>query len=273
VTGTVATNALATFTSSFTAPATPGTYAFKWRMSKGGVPFGQETTQITVVVSADAAQWIAKGGPAATVNAGSDFWINNTMKNTGTTTWTPAAGYSMMTQNPANNTTWGKNRAFLNTGSSIAPGQQTIVSVQLTAPITPGTYNMQWQMDKSGAAFGEKSPISTVTVVQGPNNAQFVSQTGVPTTIVHGTTFNGTITMKNLGTTTWDGTYTLVPIGSNTFGIANIAAVSTAQNANDAFAATFTAPAAPGTYTFQMRMSVGGVKFGQASTLVTITVT
>ena len=103
----------------------------------------------------------------------------------------------------------------------------------------------------------------TITVVQGPDNAQFISQPGVPTTIAHSATFNATITMKNLGTATWDNTYALTAIGTNNFGVASIASGSVVQNANGTFTATFTAPVAPGTYTFQMRMKHGATLFGQ----------
>jgi hypothetical protein len=275
---TVAAGATGTFpgagAQTFTAPATPGTYTFQWRMAHGATKFGQPTPLITIVVSsADASQYISRTGPL-TVNAGQDFYIQNLMKNTGVTTWSTGTGYSIMTVYPANNdTTWTATRGYLASGS-IAPGATGTFTASCRAPIIPGTsYMMQWQMDKNGVPFGEKSPLLNVIVVQGPDDAQFVSQTGVPTSIVHGTTFNATITMKNLGTATWDGTYSLASVGSNTFGIGNIVATSTAQNANKAFTATFTAPVTPGTYTFQMRMQHPTTKFGQPGTLVTITVT
>ncbi len=67
--------------------------------------------------------------------------------------------------------------------------------------------------------------------------------------------------------------YSLTSVGSNNFGVASIASGAVAPNANGTFSATFTAPSAPGTYTFQWRMSHNGVYFGQASLKVTITVT
>jgi hypothetical protein len=267
---TVAQNGTGTFTATFTAPATAGAYTFQWRTAHGSTKFGNPTTKVTIVVSADAGTYVSRTGPL-TVNAGADFWVQNTMKNTGTTTWTSSGGYSMMSIN--NDTTWTATRLYMPANSSIAPGSQATFTGLCTAPITPGTKTMQWQLDKSGVAFGEKSPLLTITIVVGPDDAQYISQTGVPTTIAHGATFNATVTMKNLGTATWGAGYTLVPIGSNTFGIASINAVSTAQNANDAFSATFTAPSTPGSYTFQMRMAHSGTKFGQPSVKVTITVT
>ncbi|HYE78582.1 MAG TPA: NBR1-Ig-like domain-containing protein, partial [bacterium] len=275
VSGTVAQGANYTFTQSFTAPATPGTYNFRWRMAQGAgnTPFGQESPNVSIVVSADAAQYISKTG-AVTVNAGQDFYVQYTMKNTGTTSWSTAAGYNMRSINPTDNTTWGRNRIYLPGTGSVAPGSSVTLTGLCTAPLTPGTYQMQWQMNKSTALFGEKTPLLTMTVVQGPNNAQYVSQTGLVHTVAAGATFNATITMKNLGTATWDATYLLVPIGSHAWGQAGgIASGSVAPNANGAFTATFTAPATPGTYTLQMRMSKAGTKFGQATPSFTITVT
>ena len=192
------------------------------------------------------------------------------MQNTGTTTWSAGTGYSMLLV-AANN--W--NRTIINLpGGTFAPGANVVLTGLCTSPITPGTYPMQWQMQKSGVPFGEKTPLANIVVTLGPDDAKFISQTGIPTTVVHSGTFTPMITMQNLGTATWAGpTYSLVPVGSSPFGVSSIPAPSTAQNANGVFSTTFTAPATPGTYTFQMRMVDGSAKFGQATTSVTITVT
>ena len=273
VTGTVAQNANAVFTHAFTAPATPGTYHFKWRMSHGGTPFGQETSDLAIVVSADAAHYVSKTG-AVTVNAGQDFFVQYTMQNTGTSTWSTATNFNLRSITPTDNLTWGKNRGYFPTNGTYAPGTSVTITIQCTAPFTPGTYNMQWQMNHIATLFGETTPLIVMTVVQGADGATFVSNSGVPASVVHSTTFSATVTMKNTGTATWSAAaYSLVPIGSNNFGQASIAAGTVAPNANGTFTATFTAPATPGTYTFQWRMSHSGTKFGQPSTTVTVTVT
>ena len=169
-------------------------------------------------------------------------------------------------------TNW--SRPTISLPSSVAPNANVTITGLCTSPITPGTYPIQWQMSKSGVKFGEKTPLVNVTVTLGPDDAAFVSQTGVPASVVHSTNFSATITMQNLGTATWSAaSYSLVPIGSNNFGVTSIAAGSVAQNTNGTFTANFTAPATPGTYTFQMRMADGATKFGQPTTSVTITVT
>jgi len=273
---TVAPNANGTFPAAsaqtFTAPAAAGTYTFQWKMAHGSTRFGTPTPKITItVVNGDASEYISRTG-ALTVSAGQDFYVQNLFKNTGITTWSTGTGYSMMTINPLNDNKWTVTRGYIASGS-IAPGSTGTFTALCTAPITPGTYSMQWHMDKSGTPFGETSPLLNITVNLGADDAQFVSQSGIPNTIVHGTTFNATVTMKNLGTATWGAGYTLNAIGNNNFNVASINAVTTAQNGTDAFSTTYTAPATPGTYTFQMRMAHNGTKFGQPSTTVTITVT
>ena len=239
-------------------------------MSHSGVKFGQATPALNIVVAADASQYISRSG-ATTANAGNDFSITYTMKNTGTTSWSAGAGYSMLTLNALNNTTWGTNRLTI-TGS-VAPGASYAFTRTVTAPVTPGSYNMQFQMNKNGTVFGQATPNTAIVVSQGPDDATYVSQS-VPTSVVHSHTFSATVTMKNTGTATWSGpTYSLGVLGTSNFGVPSISAPSTASGANGVFTATFTAPATPGTYTFICRMLDGPTRFGQASVLVNITVT
>jgi len=278
VPGNVAPNATATIVHAFTAPATPGTYHFQWKMAQNGNSFGDFGTDVVITVSADAAVYVSRSG-ATTIYAGADFYSQYTMQNVGTTTWTQATGYSMMSVNPANNTVWRINRLTIPAASTVTPGATVVATGLCTAPTTPGTYTMQWQMNKSGVAFGAQTPVQSMTVVNGADNATFVSQTGIPTTIVHGTTFNASIVMKNTGTGTWNtaGGYSLKsqnPLGNTNWGAATRAVTgSVAPNANATFSGVFTAPAAPGTYHFQWRMLHNTTNFGAFTTDVTITVT
>lgn len=272
VSGTVGTGASAVFTHAFSAPATPGTYHFSWRMLKGATFFGDQTPDIAVIVSADAAQFIGDSAPNS-INAGTDFYIQNTMKNTGSTTWSSAGGYYMMSLNPTNNLIWGRNRNYLSGTGSFAPGVQTAIYGLCTAPIAPGTYVMQWQMAKSGIAFGEPTPVRTIKVLQGPDDAQFAAQQGIPTSLPHSTSFGCYFVFKNLGTATWDSSYSLVPVSTSSFAGSSMVAPTTAAGLYGTFTPTFTAPSTPGTYHFQFRIAHNGVKFGQATTDVLITVT
>lgn len=274
---TTAPNANATFTQNFTAPTTPGTYQFQWRMHHS-VGFGDFSPSVTITVTADAAVFVSKTGPVQ-IDAGKDFYVQNTMKNTGTTSWSTGTGYAMMSQTPANNTTWGRNRIFLPGAGSVAPGATVTLTGLCTAPITPGTYAMQWQMSKSSTGFGQLTPLINIVVVQGANNAQYVSVTGLTHTMVHGTTFNATIVMKNLGTATWTSAsgyalQSMNPAGNTNWGVSSIPVTgSVAPNANATFTQTFTAPATPGTYQFQWRMGQSGTAFGEYTLNLTINVT
>ena len=128
------------------------------------------------MVSADAAHWVATSAQPTTVTAGTDFYAQYTMQNTGTTTWSNASGYSMMSVNPNNNTTWNRSIIYLPGASSFAPGANALITGTCMSPITPGTYTMQWQMELSGVPFGEKTPLASIVVTLGADDAQFVSQ-------------------------------------------------------------------------------------------------
>lgn len=84
------------------------------------------------------------------------------MKNTGTTTWTAAAGHrlaSLVAGSP-----WG-DRVNLNTTESIAPGKQKAFSIDVTAPQAAGIYSFQWRMIQEGVElFGPATPIVNVAV-------------------------------------------------------------------------------------------------------------
>ena len=256
----------------FTAPASPGSYTFQYQLANGSTGFGQKSTSVTIVVAAaDAAHYISNT-VATTMNAGTDFTASFTMENTGITTWSTASGYNLMSINPNNNTTWGQSHLILSGSTSVSPGQQAALTAPCTAPIMPGSYMMQWQMNKSGTVFGETTPSLNINVVQGPDDAQWVSTSSLPSTVGAGTTFSATITMKNLGTATWSSAYALLAVPTSNWGVPSIAAATVAPNANGTFTATFTAPSSPGAYSFRWRMSHSGTKFGQASPAATITV-
>jgi len=273
VTGTVAQNANAVFTHAFTAPSVPGTYHFKWRMSVGGVPFGQESSDLAVVVTGtDAAHYVSKTG-ALSVNAGQDFYVQYTMQNIGSGTWSSATNYNLRSIDPVDNLTWGKNRGYLPGTTTVAPQASVTITVLCTAPLIAGTYPMQWQMNHISTLFGDTTPLLSMTVTLGPDDASYVSETGIPTSFPHSTAFGCFFVMKNLGTATWSSAYTLVPITTPNFGVASITAPTTAPGASGTFGATFTTPATAGTYHIQFRMMHNGVLFGQATQSVTITVT
>jgi hypothetical protein len=90
------------------------------------------------------------------------------MRNVGSTTWTPAAGYRLGSQNPQDSTTFGTHRVLLPAGAQVAPWQEYDFVWQFQAPAMPGTYNFQWRMVHDGVQwFGDFTENVKVKVVSG----------------------------------------------------------------------------------------------------------
>ncbi|MGC9032741.1 MAG: right-handed parallel beta-helix repeat-containing protein, partial [Candidatus Woesearchaeota archaeon] len=78
------------------------------------------------------------------------------MKNFGVNTWTKAENYKLGSQNPQDNTNWSLNRIELSDSDSVGFLGEHKFSFQVTAPLTNGTYNFDWQMLREGVVwFGE----------------------------------------------------------------------------------------------------------------------
>jgi spore coat protein CotH len=117
------------------------------------------------------------------------------------------------------------------------------------------------------------------------DNAAFVSQSGVPSTLGAGQTATVSVTMKNTGTTTWTaaGEYKLTsraPRNNLIWGDNRIKldpSESIAKDQERTFVFTIVAPSVAGSYVFQWSMvndspGGGGAVFGATSTAVSITV-
>ncbi len=167
----VAPAAQTTFSFSVTAPTTPGTYNFQWRMKSATTLFGEQSGLIVVTVvagpppPADNAAFVSYANVPATMTPGQIVSVSVTMNNTGTTTWTVAGGYKLGSQNPQDNMTWGLNRVVLS--GSVAPAANNTFTFNITAPLATGSYNFQWRMINEGAAtfFGAASPNQVIQVV------------------------------------------------------------------------------------------------------------
>lgn len=136
----------------------------------------------------------------ATVLAGQQMPVSITMKNTGTTTW-PQNGPFELLPDPFTGGLWGG--YFPPLPSDVAPGGTVTFSFNVTAPPTPGTYNLSWRMSSNWGLMGDRSDNASVTVLAPSNQSEFVSQT-VPASMTAGEPYTVTIKMKNIGNTTWD---------------------------------------------------------------------
>jgi uncharacterized membrane protein len=274
-----------TFAFVVTAPSA-GTYNFQWRMVQDGVAwFGDLSANAVVTVNPPAAApnatFVSYSLPS-TINAGQQYSVSLTMRNTGGTTWTPGALYRLGSISPYDNTTWGSNRVGLASGDSVAPGQQKTFTWTITAPVA-GNYDFQWRMVQEGVMwFGDSSPLTVlnVSIAFGPPNASYVSRS-VPTTMTAGQQYSVSVTMRNSGGTTWSpgALYRLGAInphdnviwGMNRVDLA--AGDSIAPGQVRTFSWTVRAPTTPGQYNFQWRMVQDGVTwFGDSSANAVVTV-
>jgi RHS repeat-associated protein len=163
--GTTAPGANAAFSFNVTAPTTPGTYNFQWKMVQDGLEwFGALSTNAAIKVGLDNAALVSQSVPS-TMAAGQSYAVSVTMQNTGSTTW--AAGtVGIGSQNAQGNTTWGPSK--VNLASPVAPSAQTTFNFNVTAPATPGSYNFQWKMvEGTNGWFGAQSTNVAVNVTAG----------------------------------------------------------------------------------------------------------
>ncbi len=148
------------------APGIAGNFNFQWQMRSGAGAFGEASTNVIepVLKKAHAARFLSQA-TSTTVKAGQQFWVQVSMKNVGTNTWSAAGGYSLrpVTGMP----TWGVTGVPVN--GSVLPGGSTTFLFAATAPGTPGTYKMEWQMYRTASFwtgfFGDTTPVKTITVV------------------------------------------------------------------------------------------------------------
>jgi hypothetical protein len=141
----------------------------------------------------------------------------------------------------------------------------------------------------SGILCGQQSPCQNTClsgsgcVEPGSMNAEFVSQTGVPTSMTSGQTATVSLTLKNTGGATWTSatSYKLGaqnPQDNTNWGLGRVLLAtkdSIALNGTKTFTFTITAPtvASPSTKNFQWQMLREGVAwFGAKSTNVAISV-
>jgi len=64
--------------------------------------------------------------------------------------------------NPKINNVWGIDNITLN--NAVIKGKTITYKFVITAPMTPGVYNFQWQLQSNGVAFGEQTPFISIKV-------------------------------------------------------------------------------------------------------------
>lgn len=110
------------------------------------------------------ASFVSQSVPSQ-MSAGRSYTVSVTLLNNGTSTWSKALQFSLGSQNPADNGTWGTGRVYLDPAAQIAPNQQRTFTFAVKAPSAAGSYNFQWQMLQEGVAwFGAQTPTVSVNV-------------------------------------------------------------------------------------------------------------
>src|SRR5690606_26828345 len=122
------------------------------------------------------AQFVSQSVPATMV-AGQSYPVSVTMYNSAVDSvddWT--GSFFLVSQNPANNTTWGLSSIQVNT--VVPVGTSHTFNFTVVAPSSPGTYNFQWRMrfGSSTRWFGDTTP-NVAVVVTAPNQLPTVSLT------------------------------------------------------------------------------------------------
>lgn len=153
-----------------TAPSTPGTYNFQWRMLQECIVwFGDLTPNVAVNVQAAPsrdAQILSQNIPA-TMTAGQTYPASVTVRNVGTLSWNPVGpqcnAYRLGTVNPYTNPLLPLTRVEL--PGAVTPGGQVTLNFTLAAPSTPGTHSFQMQMVQECVTwFGDLTPSASINV-------------------------------------------------------------------------------------------------------------
>lgn len=152
---------------------------------------------VALAASADNATFIGSPIPAS-MNVGQSYTVKITVKNTGTTTWTAAAGYKLVCTKGAS--TFGNNASYA-LPSNVKPKASVTFTVVMTAPMRKGTFTSSWQMSKGNAKFGTKLSKSVSVKIPALNSA--IVSTSIPSKMYASTKTTMTITMKNIGSTVW----------------------------------------------------------------------
>lgn len=96
---------------------------------------------------------------------GEEVIVSVSVRNAGSTVWTPSADYKLGAQNPRDNSIWGTNRVHIEPNRSVNPGEIYTFSWPVVAPQKPGVYNFQWSMLRELVHwFGQMTDNIEVTV-------------------------------------------------------------------------------------------------------------
>ncbi len=258
-TGVIVPNQSYTFNFTVTAPTTPGTYNFQWRMVEEYKEwFGDITPNVKIAVG------VTPSAPTITIQrsptpltAGASY----------TLTWSTVNATSVNYACTASGTGYKVNKAVSIAGNETG----TALAAWVGYPST-----CTWTVTGAGGTITRTETVTTNAA--SAHNAAFVSQS-VPASMTAGQSYPVSVTMSNNGTTTWAANSTIKlgsqnPADNTTWNSTGRVALPTAVAPGQQYVFSFqvTAPASAGSYNFQWRMLDGTTYFGTASTNATVAV-
>lgn len=219
-----------------------------------------------------------------TMTPGETISVNVIVRNTGDTQWNAASNFKLGQQEFIDPVLFGAGRFTLDDSQDDIPdyggifrGRAKTFTIDITAPLTTGTYNTHWSMLQEGVRwFGE---VLQIPITVSTNNSKFISQVA-PTTVYAGEVFTYSATFENSGTTTWTGTdgYNLGsqnPQDNTTWGIGRVQVPHDVLPGEQVtFTVNLTAPLTGTGDNLQWKMIQEGIEwFGEQTNTLFITVT
>ncbi len=252
---------------SLTVPSTPGTYHYTVQASQTGVGNFGTQANLTLVALAPQPNAIVYNRVRYPdeVAPGTVLNLKYTLSNAGTQAW--GVGHYASLRDSAETYL-----SFIPLNGTAAGGTKTI-EFTLTAPTTPGTYTYYVQALEDGIEFFSTQDVVIVKVVALPlGNAISYNTSTIPVTAAPGATVNFTANVTNRGTRTWGATHYLsFRDVDNTF-LAFPPLNGVAPGASRTSNLSFTAPNAPGIYTYTLQAFEDGVTFFEMADTVVLMV-
>ncbi|WP_337926444.1 RHS repeat-associated core domain-containing protein [Luteimonas saliphila] len=143
-----------------------GTFAqMRYTYNNASLPTIVEAVRLASAPAAPVAgaQFVSQTIP--TLHTGRPYTISIQIKNTGTSTWSTAGGYRLVSRNQSFTDAFGI--SVLGIPGTVLPGQTANFVIQGTAPHA-SSYGFQWQMTNAGVAFGSLTPSASVNVIYPP---------------------------------------------------------------------------------------------------------
>lgn len=252
----VAPGELAQVSIRLTAPTEPGLRRTTWQMrGSDGQLFGDSfyaEVVVKTVEALDRASFVADVTipDGMIVQPGAQFIKTWRIRNTGTTTWTPA--YSLRFDSDDRM----QGPASVPLGKTVRPGDVAEISVTLTAPQTAGRHRSTWKLaDAEGQVFDHamyaEIQVPVVSPDQKLSEMRWMADVTVPDgmEIKPGEAFVKTWRVRNSGETTWGPGYVLAFFGDDKMSGPDSVPLPSARPGDAVeISVPLVAPDAPGTY-------------------------